>query len=196
MNIKKLAFWLLLSGFVALPFVASGKAIANEVEAQTPQNMNLNQLRQDADQLETDVDQTTNKDKRGANYIGIAADTAINDENASLQREMNSTIISKFLVYSNPQANVNLSVRPGVRIVDDPVFTLPITYDFSRPGGVSPYVGGGVSVQTGENSSTDPLAVVGLDLPVTKNITANTALNATFADKTDLRATVGIGYNF
>ena len=195
------AIW--ITGLVLfLGFTGTQSAIANETgDSQNIDSQQLLQLDQDADQLEDSVDTIVEK-KAGGNeaskhYIGIAGDTALTEENASLQREMNATVISKFNVWRN------ISIRPSVRIVDDPVFNVPVTYDFPRAG-VSPYVGGGVSIQSGEGEEVSPLAVVGVDLPVTENVTANAALNATFnggsanngGNDTELRAVVGLGYNF
>lgn len=195
------AIW--ITGLVVfLGFTGTQSAIANELQdSHNIDPIDLQQLDQDADQLEDSVDTIVEK-KAGGNeaskhYIGIAGDTALTEENASLQREMNATVISKFNIWKN------ISVRPSVRIVDDPVFNLPVTYDFPRAG-VSPYVGGGVSIQPGEGEKVRPLAVVGVDLPVSDNVTANAVLNATFngdsanisGDDTELRAVVGLGYNF
>lgn len=100
-------------------------------------------------------------------------------------------------------ANV-LSVRPSVAIEDDPVILLPLTYDFSSRSvepleetlSVSPYLGGGIAIETSEDADVGLLLTGGVDVPISDRFTATAAVNAAFLDETDVGVLIGVGYNF
>jgi hypothetical protein len=95
-----------------------------------------------------------------------------------------------------------LSVRPSVYLLGDFVSILiPVTYDFEpqRPFGdfrFSPYLGAGLAIDAGSNSSYGPLITAGVDIPLSSVFTINVAANLAFLNSTDLGIVVGIGYNF
>ncbi|NJN37991.1 MAG: hypothetical protein HC790_03455 [Acaryochloridaceae cyanobacterium CSU_3_4] len=59
---------------------------------------------------------------------------------------------------------------------------------------LAPYFGGGVAVST--DGDFGPLLTGGVDIPVTKNLTATAGVNVGVLDPVDLGVFVGIGYNF
>lgn len=95
-----------------------------------------------------------------------------------------------------------LSVRPSVFLLGDFVSILiPVTYDFEpqQPFGdfkFSPYVGGGIAIDAGSNSSYGALLTAGVDIPLSSIFTVNVAANLALLDSTDFGVVVGIGYNF
>lgn len=125
-----------------------------------------------------------------AGNIGLGGDTALGD--------------SSFMVISKIGLTTRIAVRPSVAIESDPVILVPVTYDFSlRPVDafterlpISPYVGGGVAISTGEDSEVGPLLTAGADFPITPRFTATASVNAAFLDETEVGLLIGIGYNF
>lgn len=132
----------------------------------------------------------------GNSYIGIAGNIGL-DGNSALGD-------TSFMVISKVGLTTRIAVRPSVAIDNDPVFLIPLTYDFTlRPVDaftrrlpIAPYVGAGVAFSTGNNSDVGPLLTAGADLPITSRFTATAAVNAAFLDKTDIGILIGIGYNF
>lgn len=132
----------------------------------------------------------------GNSYIGIAGNIGL-DGNSALGN-------TSFMVISKVGLTTRIAVRPSVAIESDPVFLIPVTYDFRlRPVDaftqrlpIAPYVGGGIAFSTGDNSEVGPMLTAGADLPITSRFTATAAVNAAFLDETDIGILVGIGYNF
>jgi hypothetical protein len=132
----------------------------------------------------------------GSSYVGIAANIGLDGETAL--GDSNFTVISKIGFLPN------LSVRPSAIISGDTVFLIPVTYDISLPGvdaldaalPISPYVGGGVAIATGDDSQTDFLLTGGVDFPLTNQFTATAGVNVAFFDDTSIGLLLGVGYNF
>lgn len=132
----------------------------------------------------------------GNSYIGIAGNIGL-DGNSALGD-------TSFMVISKVGLTTRIAVRPSVAIDNDPVFLIPVTYDFrlrpvdafTRRLPIAPYVGGGVAFSTGDNSEVGPMLTAGADLPITSRFTATAAVNAAFLDETDIGILIGIGYNF
>jgi len=132
----------------------------------------------------------------GSSYVGIAANIGLDGESAL--GDSNFTVISKIGFLPN------LSVRPSAIISGDAVFLIPVTYDISLPGvdaldaalPLSPYVGGGVAIATGDDSQTDFLLTGGVDFPLTNQFTATAGVNVAFFDETSIGLLLGVGYNF
>ncbi|MBD2177998.1 hypothetical protein H6F42_13840 [Pseudanabaena sp. FACHB-1998] len=95
-----------------------------------------------------------------------------------------------------------LSVRPSVYLLGDFVSILiPVTYEFEpqRSFGdfkFSPYLGGGLAIDAGSNSSYGPLITAGVDIPLSSVFTINVAANLAFLNSANLGIVVGVGYNF
>lgn len=132
----------------------------------------------------------------GSSYVGIAANIGLDGETAL--GDSNFTVISKIGFLPN------LSVRPSAVIAGDTVFLIPLTYDISLPGvdaldaalPLSPYVGGGIAIATGDDSQTDFLLTGGVDFPLTERFTATAGVNVAFFDDTSIGLLLGVGYNF
>lgn len=132
----------------------------------------------------------------GSSYIGVGGNIGLSGDTAL--GDGNFTIISKIGLTRN------IAVRPSVVLGNDATFLIPLTYDFSiRPAEaleevfpLSPYVGAGVSIATGDNDNIGLLLTGGIDVPLNSQFTANAAVNVGIADQTDFGLAIGVGYNF
>ena len=134
----------------------------------------------------------------GSSYIGVGANIGLEGDT-----ELGDT---NFAVISKIGLTNSLSLRPGAVIGDDTVFLVPLTFDFSRgrtPSvagrsvGISPYLGAGVAIETGDDSDVGFLVTGGVDVPLGSRFTINGSANAAFLDDdTDVGLIFGIGYNF
>ncbi|OWY63891.1 hypothetical protein B7486_50395 [cyanobacterium TDX16] len=132
----------------------------------------------------------------GSSYVGIAANIGL-DGDTDLG-DSNFAVISKIGLPSN------FSVRPSAVFGGDTVFLIPLTYDISLPGvdvidaalPISPYIGGGVAIASGDNSQTDFLLTGGVDFPLTNQFTATAGVNVAFFEETSIGLLLGVGYNF
>lgn len=122
--------------------------------------------------------------------IGFGGDTALGD--------------GSFAIISKIGLSNTLSVRPSVLIGDDATFLIPVTYDFNirqtdpfETLRFAPYVGGGVTISTGDDSTIGFLATGGVDVPLSRQFTATAALNVGFQDdEIPVGLMVGVGYTF
>lgn len=132
----------------------------------------------------------------GSSYVGIAANIGL-DGNTDLGD-------SNFAVISKIGLPANFSVRPSAVFGGNTVFLIPLTYDISLPGvdvldaalPISPYIGGGVAIASGDDSQTDFLLAGGVDFPLTNQFTATAGVNVAFFDETAIGLLLGVGYNF
>lgn len=133
----------------------------------------------------------------GSSYIGVAANFGLTGD-TGLGDDVSFTVLSK-IGLSN-----FLSVRPAVLIGDDATILVPLTYDFNprsadvldRAFSISPYLGAGVGITTGDGTDVGFLLTGGVDVPVTPQFTATAAVNGLLGDDTDVGLWVGVGYNF
>ncbi|MBD1996376.1 hypothetical protein H6G00_07070 [Leptolyngbya sp. FACHB-541] len=140
--------------------------------------------------------------RSGPSYLGVGGNIGLGDGDTALGE-------GSFAVFSKIGLTSFLSVRPAVLFSDDPTILVPVTFDFI-PGvtdvtedvsgelglRVSPYVGGGVAISTGDDGSVDFLLSGGVDVPITSRITATAAVNATVFDNPAVGLMLGVGYNF
>ena len=132
--------------------------------------------------------------RSGPSYLGVGANFGLTGGS-----DLGGT---SFAVISKLGLTEAISVRPTVLILRDfATILLPVTYDFApqQPFGdvqFSPYLGGGVAINTGSNSSVGLLITGGVDIPLSSAFTINVAANLAFLRTTDLGILVGIGYNF
>ena len=133
----------------------------------------------------------------GSSFIGVAGNIGISG-NSTLS-ESNYAVISKIGLTNT------ISVRPSVIFGGDTLFLVPITLDFSpreadplngQQLSISPFLGGGVAINTGGGSDFGFLVTGGVDLPLGDRFTATGTVNAAFLDRTDIGLLLGIGYNF
>ncbi len=105
-------------------------------------------------------------------------------------------------VISKIGLNNYLSFRPLALIEEDLTFLLSLTVDFwgkqvpEADLRIAPYLGGGLSIATGEDDTVGLLISGGLDIPLSPKFTANTAINVKFIDNTGVGLLLGVGYNF
>ncbi|OWY64596.1 hypothetical protein B7486_46505 [cyanobacterium TDX16] len=109
-----------------------------------------------------------------------------------------------FAIVSKIGLTNDLSARPAATIEDDEVyFRIPLTYEFLPiPSGanftgftsLSPYIGGGVTLNT--DAEVSALATAGVDFPLGRRFTGTVNVNVDFLEDTQVAAVVGFGYNF
>ena len=136
--------------------------------------------------------------RSGPSYIGIGGNLGFGG--ATALGEGSFTIISKIGLTNN------LSVRPTVLLRDNLTLLVPVTFDFVSQETVevsedfvisaAPYAGAGVIVTTGDDGNFGFLISGGVDVPLTRNLTATAGLNIGFVDGADVGLLVGVGYTF
>ncbi|MES1022461.1 hypothetical protein ABN584_06120 [Gloeocapsa sp. BRSZ] len=120
--------------------------------------------------------------------IGITGDSAMGESSVSINSRIGLTN--------------SLSVRPSVGLTSDPSITVPLTVDFPTGAdtnigdSVTPYIGGGVVITTGDNGQVAPMATIGLDVPIADAVGASISVDAGFLDTTQVGASVGVSYSF
>lgn len=186
-------------GFAALTFLMASLS----AQAETPTNTIISQKEstlQSERNLSSEVAQRNRKvdpgraTRSGSSYFGLGVNLGL-DGGKSLGDD-SLTIISKIGLTNS------VSFRPAVLIDDEATFLLPLTFDFwtrnVSDGGlrIAPYLGGGLSIATGDGDTVGLLLSGGLDIPLSPNFTANTAINVNFIDNTGTGLLLGVGYNF
>ncbi len=132
--------------------------------------------------------------RSGPSYIGVAGNIGLTGDTRVGE--------GSFAVISKIGLAQNLSVRPAALVGDNAVFLVPLTVDFPQENleitelSVAPYIGGGVAISTGRDSTVGALISGGVDLPLSPQITATGGVNVSFIDETDVGLLVGVGYNF
>jgi hypothetical protein len=132
--------------------------------------------------------------RSGSSYFGVAGNIGISGNTRVGE--------SSFAVISKIGLTRNLSFRPAALVGDNTVFLVPLTVDFPQENleitqlNVAPYIGGGIAVSTGRDSTVGALISGGVDVPLSPQITATGGVNISFIDETDVGILLGIGYNF
>ncbi|MEA5477092.1 hypothetical protein VB774_05610 [Pseudanabaena galeata UHCC 0370] len=132
--------------------------------------------------------------RSGPSYLGVGANFGVTGGS-----DLGGT---SFAIISKLGLTEVISVRPSVLILRDfATILLPVTYDLAPQQSFgdlqfSPYLGGGIAINTGSNSSVGPMLTAGFDIPLSSSFTINVAANLAFLRTTDLGILVGIGYNF
>lgn len=132
------------------------------------------------------------------NYFGIGLNIGFDGETALGNTE--------FAVNSRIKLTPNVSFRPGAVIGGNAAILVPFTYDFTtrnvnvvqRSFSLTPYIGGGVFFTTDDTSEDDlgGLVTAGLDIPISRQFTANAGLNVGFVnEETEWGLLLGVGYN-
>ncbi|MGF1540971.1 MAG: hypothetical protein ACFCU5_11060 [Pleurocapsa sp.] len=131
--------------------------------------------------------------RSGPSYFGLGGNIGIDGDTTIGE--------SSFAVISKIGLTNNISFRPSALVEEDATFLFPLTVDFfSREFSdtefrVAPYVGGGLSIATGDGDTVGIVVTGGLDIPVSSTLTANAAANVKFIDSTDIGLLLGLGYN-
>ncbi len=140
--------------------------------------------------------------RSGPSYIGIGGNIGIGDGDTALGE-------GSFAAFSKIGLTRNISVRPSVLINENPTILLPVTFDFI-PGvtrvtenvseeigyRVSPFIGAGAAISTGDDTTVDFLATGGVDVPLGDNFTGVAAVNVSLFDDPAVGLLLGVGVNF
>ncbi|NJP18232.1 MAG: hypothetical protein HC763_03965 [Hydrococcus sp. CRU_1_1] len=148
-------------------------------------------------QTETNVEPGRST-RGGSSYIGIGGNIGIGGGSSIGE--------GSFTVFSKIGLTESISLRPLGAITDDPTILIPVTYDFNPRTvdpveqvdafSISPYVGAGVGIATGDDADVGFLLTGGVDIPINPKFTGVAGVNVLFADSTDVGINLGIGYNF
>ncbi|MEG5071495.1 hypothetical protein [Microcoleus sp. B3-D2] len=136
--------------------------------------------------------------RSGPSYVGIGGNVGFGGDSALGD--------GSFAIISKIGLTNNLSVRPTVLFRDNLTLVVPVTFDFVSQQTVevsedfvisaAPYAGAGVIVTTGDDGNFGFLISGGVDVPLTRNLTATAGLNIGFVDGADVGLLVGVGYTF
>ncbi|MEG4408039.1 hypothetical protein [Microcoleus sp. MON2_D5] len=136
--------------------------------------------------------------RSGPSYVGIGGNVGFGGDSALGD--------GSFAIISKIGLTNNLSVRPTVLFRDNLTLVVPVTFDFVSQETVevsedfvisaAPYAGAGVIVTTGDDGNFGFLISGGVDVPLTRNLTATAGLNIGFVDGADVGLLVGVGYTF
>lgn len=133
--------------------------------------------------------------RSGSSYIGIGLNIGVDGNGSSLGE-------GAFAVFSKIGLTRELSLRPAILLGDNAFFSIPLTIDFEpreTPAQVeiAPYLGGGVAFSTGDDSGVGGVVTAGIDVPLSPNFTATTAVNiGILTGNFDIGILVGGAYNF
>ena len=141
--------------------------------------------------------------RSGPSYVGVGANIGLGEGDTAIGE-------GSFAIFSKIGLTPNLSARPSVLVSDDPTILLPVTFDFipgvsrttedvtERVAGlsVSPYVGAGIAIATGDDAAVDFLATGGVDVPLSPQISATASVNASLFSNPAVGLMLGVGYNF
>jgi len=132
--------------------------------------------------------------RSGPNYFGVGANFGVSGNS-----DLGGT---SFAIISKLGLTDVISVRPSVLILRNfATILLPATFDLPIQQSFAdfrfaPYLGGGLAINTGSNSSIGPMITGGVDIPLSSVFTINVAANLAFLRTTDLGILVGLGLNF
>ncbi|NDJ23475.1 hypothetical protein GS682_17900 [Nostoc sp. B(2019)] len=132
--------------------------------------------------------------RSGSSYLGVGGNIGLSGDTRVGE--------GSFAVISKIGLTRNLSARPAALVGDNTVFLIPLTVDFPTENlevtqlNVAPYIGGGIAVSTGRDSTVGALISGGVDVPLSTQITATGGVNVSFIDETDVGILLGVGYNF
>ena len=183
-------------GMTALILSVTGLTVRAETlteKISSQENSNLQRKSDSASAIAQQIEpgRTT---RSGSSYWGLGANIGL-DGNTSVG-ESGLAVISKIGLTDY------LSFRPSALIDDNITFLLSLTVDFwgkrfsKADLRIAPYLGGGISLATGEDDTVGLLITGGLDIPLSAKFTANTAINVNLIDNTGVGLLLGVGYNF
>lgn len=140
--------------------------------------------------------------RSGPSYIGIGGNIGLGEGDTALGE-------GSFAVFGKIGLTRNLSIRPAVLFSDNASILIPVTFDFiplvtratetaTEAVGfrASPYIGPGIIISTGDNSTVDFLLTGGVDVPLTDRLSVTAQINASFFDNVAVGLLLGVGFNF
>lgn len=130
--------------------------------------------------------------RSGPSYVGVGGNIGFRGDTRLSEGSTN--------VFGKVGLTNTLSARPSALVGSNPAFLLPVTLDFAPRQTLglraAPYVGGGVALSTARDSTIGPLLTGGVDVPVSRRVTATAGMNVGFIDRTDVGLLLGVGYNY
>ncbi|WP_256090921.1 hypothetical protein [Nostoc sp. KVJ20] len=102
--------------------------------------------------------------RSGSSYFGVAGNIGLTGNTRVGE--------GSFAVISKIGLTQNLSFRPAALVGDNTVFLVPLTVDFPVENlevtqlSIAPYIGGGVAISTGRDSTVGALISGGVDVPL------------------------------
>jgi uncharacterized surface protein with fasciclin (FAS1) repeats len=133
----------------------------------------------------------------GPSYIGVGGNIGLSGTN--------SLSVGNFSVVSKLGLTRNISVRPSAVFGDSTLVLVPVTLDFASQAEpvtgqqqfpISPFVGAGVAIDTGDDTDVAFMLTGGIDVPLGSRFTATGSVNAAFFNDTSVGLVLGVGYNF
>jgi hypothetical protein len=121
-------------------------------------------------------------------YVGAGLRAGLNDDTAAV-------VNAKVKVLD--LGDISLSGRPALVIGNAAELRLAVTGEGDIVPRVSPYLGGGIAINTDGNGDTDPLLTTGLDVKVIKKVVIQVGSNFIFkSNDTDAEVTATVNYAF
>jgi hypothetical protein len=132
------------------------------------------------------------------NYIGIAGNIGVSGDSKGLGQ-------GGVAIFRKSDLSDSLSIR-GITVFGesqtDTTLALTVNFPVKTSSGqvqLVPFIGGGMlmRLKSGfEDISVRGLVTSGIDVPLSRRLTATTSVNVGFTDKTDVGVQFGVAYNF
>lgn len=106
-----------------------------------------------------------------ANYVGAGVRTGLGDPTSAV---INAKV--RLTTFDN----ASLSIRPEVFLGDITEVRLPLTLETEIVTGLSPYIGGGIAINTDGLNQIDPMVTGGLDTSLANNLVLKLEVNLVF----------------
>jgi hypothetical protein len=121
-------------------------------------------------------------------YIGVGLRGGFNDETAAV-------IHAKLKVADFGE--ISLSSRPAVFLGNESEFRWALTGEGEIAPHLSPFLGGGLAINTDSSGAVDPMVSAGLDIQVAEHLVIEVGGNLIFeANDTDTELTTSVNYTF
>lgn len=137
---------------------------------------------------------TPSDSPRRIRYLGIGGAVGLSDEGETATGEGGFSLVGR------TPLTENLSIHTASILSDEGSLSIaltggaPIRDPSTGRTRIFPFLGAGISIETEDFDTVDPLATGGIDIPLTPTVTGTARLNATFADEgTDIGLILGVG---
>jgi outer membrane biosynthesis protein TonB len=140
----------------------------------------------------TDQKPEAQKKPRRINYFGLGGNIGLVNDGGT------ATGSGGFSILGRNSLTNNLSIHStsvfGDKSIQSTALTggVPIKNKTTGKTILFPFAGAGLSIKT-NNFTVYPLVTAGVDIPMSKYITATVRMNATFAERTDVGVVMGVG---